>query len=191
MLCQESDCSNPADFICKLCSTFKIFCPSHGVAHSKRLNHKIESLSEEESSILMLKSIKRKIKDSIAQISNETEIITSEINKASKFAIRNLKEMNKNITTISDLKLMIFGQSFLQNIREQATNLKNGMNKIGARYAAFTSFSLDERKRYARLNWKMINVDDFELLHLSENGKYLFGCTFYLGIRQADKNYQK
>ena len=136
----------------------------------------------------MLKSIKRKIKDSIFQISKESEMVIAEINRTSEFAIRNLKAINKNITTVSNFRMIVFEQSILKNIRDQAAYLVNGINKLGAKYSAFISLSLEEKREYVRSNWKMINVDDSELLLISENGEYLFACILNLGISQADKN---
>ena len=153
MLCQEPDCTSSAELICKLCSKYKIFCANHGIAHSKSLNHKIESISEEDAKKLMLNNIKRKIKDSIVQILKETEILTAQINKASTFAIRNLKELNKNITTISNFKVVPFKQRTIKYIREQTNNLINGIKALGAIYLAFTTLSLEDKKKYARSNW--------------------------------------
>ena len=183
MLCQESKCLDPAVFVCRLCKKSKALCINHGIPHSKNLKHKIESISVEDEPLLILNSIKSKIKDCIAEILNESNIVIAQINEASKFAIVNLKELNKNVSRILTFKVVLFEQSTINNLREQATKLLNEMKKPGAIYLAFNALSLEEKKEYARLNWKMINVNDFELLLLSENRKYLFACTFYIGIR--------
>ena len=156
MLCQESGCRAPAYLICRLCPKSKLLCANHGIAHSKNLKHKIESISEEDESLLMLNSIKREIKDSIAQILNDSEIIIAQIKMASIFAIRNLKELNKNITTISKFKVVVLEQSAMVNLREQATILINEMIKPGAIHLAFNTLSLEEKKEYARSNLKLI-----------------------------------
>ena len=191
MSCQESNCSAPAELICEVCSQFKIFCRDHGLAHSKTTGHESRTINEEDKEFFMLRNQKMEIMNSIDQISNESEIARARIDKASKIAIEYLKEQKEDITTDSNLKLELFEDSTIQNIREEATSLISRIHKLGTIYLAFSSLSLEEKKDYVRSYWEMINVDDFELLLLSENGKYLFACTFYLGIRQADKNHDR
>ena len=132
MSCQISGCKFEVDLICKFWKEVNYFCYKHGIAHPKTIKHKLETFTEADLSNIFLKSLKKNIKGLLAQLPKESEIVIIQINKACQFPVASLKAVNKNITTISNFKTVVFNQNTIQRIQNQAARLVVECNKFGA-----------------------------------------------------------
>lgn len=57
-------------------------------------------------------------------------------------------------------------------------------------FSGFNNLNLEDKKFVVSKNWNYIKFDLAEQLLLSNDGKFLFECEYYLGISQADINVQ-
>ena len=107
------------------------------------------------------------------------------------YTVNNIKMINKDITMISDINIVVIDQVIMMNIKKETTDVIIRINKIGTNNSAFISFTLQEKKAYVTSNWPVIKVNNADELLISKDGVYLFECEFYIGIRPADKNIKK
>lgn len=79
---------------------------------------------------LILKSIKSKIKENIAQITIDSAHLILSINKVSLYAILALKNIYKNLKTFKEFKNITFDRSNIDKILNQVDNLSPDTKKI-------------------------------------------------------------
>jgi hypothetical protein len=105
MLCNFPKCELYANAICKACpKTKNLLCKDHAWHHSDTENHKFKKLSQEKLKKYLRDWVKSEIKFCICGLTNDAQKIINSVIEALASATQNLKEMNKNINSISEFR---------------------------------------------------------------------------------------
>src|SRR5574343_563042 len=111
---QEKNCLKNAKYICDQCSHIAHYCKKHAGCHGIDTGHTFKLIE-----VNFLISFKKKLKDCIKSITNDTYQIINEIKLSSKQFIHQIKEMNKNIKTVQEIHIMTIDPKRFSFIQQQ------------------------------------------------------------------------
>jgi hypothetical protein len=120
MSCLYQGCGKEIEFNCITCSGFSGLCLDHFKPHIKDFGHKVEIIEDETRKRMIFREIKMKIKQCIQEISTETKKLITEVKEASGKVIQNLKNLNKNLSSVFDFKPIKFDFAGILKLKDSS-----------------------------------------------------------------------
>ena len=164
MSCDNKPCSESVAVQCDSCPGIKLFCGRHGVEHKNVLKHDVNLLNKEVIQMLLSKLFKSKIKNCIRKISEDTIRVISVLNQQSKSAIKQLKELNRNLKNVTDFKELILNRNRVLFLEKQAKFMTEALS---------INYDNDINMIFDELNTKRKEIEalEKEILSLKEKPK--------------------
>ena len=150
---ETSKCKSFSTHACNNCKTFELYCKHHGGVHCMDTNHEIIPIKK-----VGFRFFKHHVKSCISNIAKNTNSVIDQLRRTSLNAIRQLKQVNKNIKNINELKLHFYDPQRISFLVEQASHISLKMNEIDTQMSNQALPQPNPQKSPAQLNFATLQA---------------------------------
>src|SRR5574343_438759 len=171
---QEKNCLKNAKYTCDQCSHITNNCRKHAGCNGIDIGYTFKLIE-----INLLISFKKKLKDCIKSITDDTYQIINEIKLSSKQFIHQIKEMNKNIKNVQEIHIMTIDPKRFSFIQQQVKLLSEKLienpyeksKQLSSLLNHKSDIIINQNREISQLNFKLKNSNESKPEILSQTKK--------------------